>query len=380
MVKKFNISTPVLAGAIVALGVPSAVFAVTSLTAPVDVSGASGNVMNVAQTSKTTTGVGLHASANDGYAVMGSSLKSNGIVGLTTENNINVGGIFGLDDSFRGESNGVVGQSKNGDGVFGFSTGASGWGVEGYGNASGAGDGVLGDAIGSGVDAFGEATPNGTDAEALYVEGDGGSPLIGAYNTSFANPFEVYDNTYDTAYCPKVNPCNAAGDTVVTGDLYVYGNVSVGSASGGASQLSVRRTSSGRQVATYAAQERRAVAEDTGEAQLQAGQVRVPLDPDFAATIDAKSSYVVFITPEGDTRGMYVTGRTSQGFTVRETLGGRSNTPFAYRIVAKFLPAPAPQARAPRAHGIPRQHRALSPARLAADPRMARLLQGLPAR
>ncbi len=111
MVKKFNISTPVLAGAIVALGVPSAVFAVTSLTAPVDVSGASGNVMNVAQTSKTTTGVGLHASANDGYAVMGSSLKSNGIVGLTTENNINVGGIFGLDDSFRGESNGVVGQS-----------------------------------------------------------------------------------------------------------------------------------------------------------------------------------------------------------------------------------------------------------------------------
>jgi len=380
MVKKINISTPLLAGAIVALGVPSAVLAVTSLTSPVDVTGATGNVMTVTQTSKTKTGIGIRAIANDGNAVVGSSVKSNGVIGITTENNINVGGLFGYDDSFRGESNGVVGQSKNGDGVFGFATGDSGWGVEGYGTGSGAGDGVLGDAIGSGVDAFGEALPNGTDAEALYVEGDGGSPLIGAYNTSFANPFEVYDNTYDKAYCPKVNPCNAAGDTVITGDLYVYGNFSVGNASGGASQLSVRRTASGRQVATYAAQERRAVAEDTGEAQLQAGEARVRLDPDFAATIDAKSSYIVFITPEGDTRGMYVAARTPQGFTVRETLGGRSNTPFAYRIVAKYLPVPAPEGRAPRARGIPRAHRALSPARLPADPRMARLLEGLPAR
>lgn len=73
--------------------------------------------------------------------------------------------------------------------------------------------------------------------------------------------------------------------------------------------------------------------EDSGEAQLSLGSVYVRLRPDFSNAIDPGKGYVVFITPEGDTRGLFVTGRSALGFFVRETMGGRSSIPFAYRIV-----------------------------------------------
>jgi len=44
----------------------------------------------------------------------------------------------------------------------------------------------------------------------------------------------------------------------------------------------------------------------------------------------------VFVTPEGDSRGLY-TQQTSDGFQVRENGGGRSSLTFDYRIIAKPL-------------------------------------------
>jgi hypothetical protein len=43
----------------------------------------------------------------------------------------------------------------------------------------------------------------------------------------------------------------------------------------------------------------------------------------------------VFLSPEGESKGLYVTGKTSEGFTVMEVAGGRSTIPFGYRITAK---------------------------------------------
>ena len=77
--------------------------------------------------------------------------------------------------------------------------------------------------------------------------------------------------------------------------------------------------------------------EDDGEARLANGAAFVALDPAFANAIDLRSAYLVMLTPEGDTRGLYVGTRTAAGFAVRETMGGRSNIGFAYRIVAHPL-------------------------------------------
>ncbi len=60
----------------------------------------------------------------------------------------------------------------------------------------------------------------------------------------------------------------------------------------------------------------------------------MPLDPTFAASIDGRQSYRVFVTPDGDTNGLYVAAKTATGFIVREIHGGRSTLAFDYRIVA----------------------------------------------
>jgi hypothetical protein len=43
---------------------------------------------------------------------------------------------------------------------------------------------------------------------------------------------------------------------------------------------------------------------------------------------------MVFITPQGDTAGLYVAQKTADGFAVREH-AGRSNIAFDYRIVGE---------------------------------------------
>jgi hypothetical protein len=75
--------------------------------------------------------------------------------------------------------------------------------------------------------------------------------------------------------------------------------------------------------------------DDFGEAQLVSGRAVVRLSADFANVVDQKANYLVFITPEGDSRGLYVTDKTRAGFTVRENEGGRATLAFSYRIVAK---------------------------------------------
>jgi hypothetical protein len=49
--------------------------------------------------------------------------------------------------------------------------------------------------------------------------------------------------------------------------------------------------------------------------------------------------YYVFLTPLGDTRGLYVSIKTPTAFQVREVEHGRSSLEFDYRIVAHPLDA-----------------------------------------
>jgi hypothetical protein len=86
----------------------------------------------------------------------------------------------------------------------------------------------------------------------------------------------------------------------------------------------------------------------------------VQIDPDFASVMDHKW-YYVFLTPMGDTRGLYVSVKTPTAFQVRENERGRSNVEFDYRIVAhpldsngERLPA-APVIRTPKPPILPRR-------------------------
>jgi hypothetical protein len=97
------------------------------------------------------------------------------------------------------------------------------------------------------------------------------------------------------------------------------------------------RNSTGHTVSTYSPQQTEPTIEDFGQGQLVNGEAAVRLDPAFANTMDLRKSYLVFITPDGDSRGLYTTQKTPSGFVVRENGGGRSTLAFDYRIVGKPL-------------------------------------------
>jgi len=61
----------------------------------------------------------------------------------------------------------------------------------------------------------------------------------------------------------------------------------------------------------------------------------VKIDPAFAETISEAADYHVFITPRGDSKGLYVIHATAAGFEVRESGGGTSSLTFDYKIVGK---------------------------------------------
>ena len=75
--------------------------------------------------------------------------------------------------------------------------------------------------------------------------------------------------------------------------------------------------------------------EDFGTGELERGVAVVKIDPAFAETVTADASYHVFITPNGDSEGLYVIRKTPTSFEVRESKGGTSSLSFDYRIVAK---------------------------------------------
>ena len=89
-----------------------------------------------------------------------------------------------------------------------------------------------------------------------------------------------------------------------------------------------------RQVALYAMQSPQHWFEDFGAGQLQNGTATIALDPTFGETVNGAVDYHVFLTPEGDCRGLYISRKTPSGFEVRELGGGQSSVAFDYRIVA----------------------------------------------
>ncbi|MGA9965164.1 MAG: hypothetical protein WBQ10_08170 [Terriglobales bacterium] len=74
--------------------------------------------------------------------------------------------------------------------------------------------------------------------------------------------------------------------------------------------------------------------EDFGSAALVGGVATVRLDARFLQTVNTKSEYHVFLTPNGDCKGLYVHQKTATDFEVRELGNGNASVKFDYRITA----------------------------------------------
>jgi hypothetical protein len=90
-----------------------------------------------------------------------------------------------------------------------------------------------------------------------------------------------------------------------------------------------------RQVALSAVQATEDWFEDAGSGQLAHGETVVNLEGTFGQTVNTNIEYHVFLTPNGDCKGLYVAQKSPTSFVVRELGGGTSSIAFDYRIMAK---------------------------------------------
>jgi hypothetical protein len=108
--------------------------------------------------------------------------------------------------------------------------------------------------------------------------------------------------------------------------------------------------------------------EDFGEARLRSGRAVVQLDEEFDAEVRG-DNYRVFLTPEGDCKGLYVIDKRPHRFEVRELQSGTSELTFSYRVVARRRDIDGPRLEKVRLpeHQVPRQAPPM-PVAPAADP------------
>ena len=245
---------------------------------------------------------------------------------------------------------GVIGFSRDGDGIEGASftntavraVSFFGAGVE---SISGALNGVSGI---SGTQ--GPAVANTSNIAGVRGTSDAANGVIGTSNRSigvvgFSNNVGVFGQS--------TSPASFAG-------LFV-GNVQVTGTLSAAVKNAVVPFPDGSKRVLHCMESPEHWFEDFGTAKLRGGRAVVKLDADFAKVITR--DYRVFLTPEGDCRGLYVRNKTAASFEVRELMGGESAVAFSYRVVGRRrditrhrrfakietgLPLPAATARARR--------------------------------
>ncbi|MGA9243995.1 MAG: hypothetical protein WBW03_18670 [Silvibacterium sp.] len=257
----------------------------------------------------------ISSPVNDSVAVTGeangTSGQTSGVAGFNRSSGRFAAGVEAAEEASSGFTLGVsaVSDSPNGTGVLGLGQGMSNTGNNLVGCCT---FGVWGDTRSN---VFGDAALIGTadDARAIYLQNNSSSVPTAFMFQGAANQLALQAGG-NGGFCT----IDSNGHLNCPGGVATTAAVASGS----------------RRVALYAMESPQHWFEDFGAGQLENGTAAVALDPTFAETVNGVSDYHVFLTPEGDCRGLYVSRKTASGFEVRELGGGQSTVAFDYRIVA----------------------------------------------
>jgi hypothetical protein len=270
--------------------------------APANIAGAALTVINDLGEGISSTG-GPNSSG-----VFGLSQGGFGVEGQSGDNV----GVFGFSDSGVG----VQGNSRSTAGLLGEST--TGNGVWGTGTNS---TGVLGGGFDYGVNGVAGGLANsagvyGRSPNATGVIGSGGNIGILALNLNNPNIGAVFATHSEAGLF--------FGNVAVLGDFRVFGTTK--------SVVVQHPDGSHRQL--YCMESPEGWFEDFGVGQLHNGHAHVQLGRDFAALVRT-DHYHVFLTPYGESNGLYVADILPDSFVVREQQGGQHSLQFTYRVAAK---------------------------------------------
>ena len=308
-------------------------------------SGAAVLGQNLAATGQ-SFGVEGFSAASKGIGVYGQFNSPNSLTGVGS----NDAGVWG-DGGASDFGTGVLGTTDSGDAVVGInndfddaailgvnnSVHDNAWGIWAA-SASPTGVGILGTALNlsgtylahSGGQPFGvigtvaDGT-GGLSSIGVWGATDAGYAVLGE-NTSASAPAGAFLNLSNVAGNPAFEAGSSIGLCTVdtSANLVCAGNITTAVQAGSA-----------KKVAMYSLQSPENWLEDFGSGELSAGRAEIALDPTFAGTVSGTGDYHVFLTPNGDCKGLYVEGKAAAGFVVRELGGGSSNVAFDFRVVAK---------------------------------------------
>jgi hypothetical protein len=291
-----------------------------------------------------------------GAALLGKTGAGVGLRGVATANGEGVLGISHGNKAVDGQSvngTGVNGFSKNGTAVAGGSTNSYGvtalsFGADGmYTVADGAGaaDGIVATTSGTGYGVLGVSlTANpailaeaGT-GDALYADADGGGggeAAIVGHNANGNGSDVTGSYIGDLARTPPGTGFPLVATDTNGNDLFYVD--SAGDVFYHGSLNSFAKTRGGNSASTFETKAAIPSEDDWGSAQLVNGMTTVHLDPTFAQTLDPRQAYQVMLTPDADTRGLFVASKTPTSFVVREVQGGRGTFAFDYHVYAVTL-------------------------------------------
>ena len=277
------------------------------------------------------TGFGISGISMSNHGVNGTSVSSFGVVGITTENATSTGnaraGVYGEDLSTNKNklNSGVAGTSAYGYG----GSFTSKYGIGLYASGIMTSNGLY--SVGS-LGAFDNEFDLPPPA-AEYPSGGVSAAITGTSTYSFNGDYFGTDWNgigCDVERDPSEDKCR------VTSTIDARGRATFASGTSTATTLLRTKSTIGKDLTSYGARTSSPTLEDFGQGSLRQGVAHIVLEPAYASTIDPHS-YMVFITPQGDSRGLYTTAITPRTFDVRENGGGRSSLVFSYRIVGRPL-------------------------------------------
>jgi hypothetical protein len=284
----------------------------------------------VAAVSDTAVAVHAHSGPPHNFGFF----RTGTVTATSSGNGIGVSAVSSQRDAVRGVSvgsHGVTGYSSANYGVYGLSFAPPAANT----TPPQVPAGVYGQSFGGGFGVLGEATRTGAG-----VTGTGSGDGIGVFG-----------------YHPNGVAGYFDGNVFLTSDLHVAGQIFAGV------KDAIVPFPDGSKRVLHCMESPEHWFEDFGSARLKRGRATVKLGADFAKVVTL-NGYRVFLTPEGDCKGLYVRSKRGASFEVRELQGGTSSVAFSYRIVAKRkdikrhtrfakidLPAAMPVGKAPAARG-----------------------------
>lgn len=301
-----------------------------------------GNNITTLTSPASGAGATFNGNAYGTYSIAKTAASGVGVAGLGNNITTLTAPATGAGGVFNGTDFGVYGMS---------STAASGIGVTGLGNnvttltSTGAGSG--GTFNGSTLGGFGFAS---TAASGIGLMGAGNNVTTFTYPSS-GSGVNANGTTYGLTAYSSSNTDGSGGAPSRAGGYFQSGSGAglsyayVASEEGAGvprkivgngTVNTVVRDLNDQYVLLSAPETPENLFMDYGTGQLKNGKAHISIDPVLAKniTISEKHPLRVFVQPEGDCNGVYVTNKTADGFDVIELQSGSSDASFTYSVIA----------------------------------------------